>query len=763
MTAIRPALLVLEDGSVYEGRAVARGTRFGEVVFNTAMSGYQEILTDPSYRGQIVVMTQPHIGNYGMNAGNAESERIWVEGFIARQFTAVPSNFGSEGGLVADLQESRRAGARRHRHPGAGAQAPRARCAARCADDRAQRRRRRCVAEVREFPVMTGRALVDEVTCAAPLRAPGRCRGRGDLPSRGPRLRHQAQHPALALRARRPAHGAAGADAGRDVLALGVDGVVLSNGPGDPEPLVDVIATVRALVDSGLPTFGICLGHQLLGLAMGGRTFKLKFGHHGGNQPVVDLATRAVTITSQNHGFAVDPDVAPRGLRRDRGQPERRHGRGVRRHRPADAFGAVPPGGRPRPARRQPALRPLPRPRRRQPPHRAGVSGPLKDVSGEAPVPEPAAVQLPSNDAAPLGGPLLYALALRFLRGRGSRLLSSTAMAALAASTLGVTAMGVAMALMTGYRGDLQKKLVGANAAVLVYPPAELDRRESARRLAEAIRRLPEVTRVDRVAYVQGVMATGRREAEVTLRGAAPDAGCCSATAAQLAADADGIPGVVLGVDLAHDLGVAPGDRLRLVVVAMGERAPKFVYRTLRFAGTFSTGFSEFDREWAVAARETVAALAPDGMESLEVVRRRPRPRPGGRRGDPRAGPRRHAGDRLEGAQPRALRGARAAEGGALPAPRSDRPGVDLQRGVESRGAGARASAGPGRPRRPRPRAAAHALGLPALRRGAGGGRHARRAGARGGDLLGDEHLRARSRSARRSPRSTSCAPCRSS
>jgi lipoprotein-releasing system permease protein len=192
-------------------------------------------------------------------------------------------------------------------------------------------------------------------------------------------------------------------------------------------------------------------------------------------------------------------------------------------------------------------------------------------------------------------------------------------MAALAASTLGVTAMGVAMALMTGYRGDLQKKLVGGNAAVLVYPPLELERSDRGLRLAEEIRQLPEVTRVDRVAYVQGVMATGRQEAEVTLRGAAPGAGLLQATAAELAADADGIPGVVLGVDLAHDLGAAPGDRLRLVVVAMGEGAPKFVYRTLRFAGTFSTGFSEFDREWAVAARETVAALAPEGMESLEV------------------------------------------------------------------------------------------------------------------------------------------------
>lgn len=220
----------------------------------------------------------------------------------------------------------------------------------------------------------------------------------------------------------------------------------------------------------------------------------------------------------------------------------------------------------------------------------------------------------------PLSGPLLYALALRFLRGRGSRLLSSTALAALAASTLGVTAMGVAMALMTGYRGDLQKKLVGGNAAVLVYPPPVLDRDASVQRLSEAVGKLPEVTRVDRVAYVQGVIATGRREAEVTLRGSAADSGLLSAGAAQLAPDADGIPGVVLGIDLAHDLGVLPGERLRLVVVAVGERAPKFVYRTLRFAGTFSSGFSEFDREWAVTSRETVAELAPEGMESLEVV-----------------------------------------------------------------------------------------------------------------------------------------------
>jgi lipoprotein-releasing system permease protein len=176
------------------------------------------------------------------------------------------------------------------------------------------------------------------------------------------------------------------------------------------------------------------------------------------------------------------------------------------------------------------------------------------------------------------------------------------------------------MALMTGYRGDLEKKLVGGNAAVLVYPPLALDRSESARRLAETLRSLPEVSRVDRVAYVQGVISTGRREAEVTLRGTAPGAGILSADAAQLRPGSDGIAGVVLGVDLAHDLGVAPGDRLRLVVVALGEGAPKFVYRTLRFAGTFATGFAEFDRAWAVASRETVSELAPEGMESLELA-----------------------------------------------------------------------------------------------------------------------------------------------
>ena len=306
------ALLVLEDGAVFEGRAVAPGTRFGEVVFNTAMTGYQEVLTDPSYRGQIVVMTQPHIGNYGMAEDAAESDRAWVEGFVARRFTSHPSNQSSEGDLPSYLRRQgvpaldgidTRAVVRRLRERGA----------LRGVVTSERTDVDRLLAEVRDFPTMAGRALVDEVTCAAEHELPA------DDP-RGARL-HLAVLDygikrnilrSLTARGARLTVLPARASAAR-ILALGADGVVLSNGPGDPEPLTGIIEAVRAVVDSGTPTFGICLGHQLLGLAMGGRTFKLKFGHHGGNQPVIDLATRTVAITSQNHGFAVDPESLPAG------------------------------------------------------------------------------------------------------------------------------------------------------------------------------------------------------------------------------------------------------------------------------------------------------------------------------------------------------------------------------------------------------------------------------------------------------------------
>jgi carbamoyl-phosphate synthase small subunit len=309
------ALLVLEDGSAFEGRAATPGTRFGEVVFNTSMTGYQEILTDPSYHGQIVVMTQPHIGNYGVSERAAESSRPWVEGFVARKLTREPSGEPGEragGGLIAYLRNAgipsldgidTRAVVRRIRERGA----LRGVLTSERSDAGA------LAAELADFPPMTGRALVDDVTCAEvyELAAEGveRCHlAVYDYGVKRNILRSLARRGArvTVLPARTPA---------AECLSLGPDGVVLSNGPGDPEPLAGIVDEVRELTLSGTPIFGICLGHQLLGLALGARTFKLKFGHHGGNQPVKDLATGKVSITSQNHGFAVDPASLPETVR----------------------------------------------------------------------------------------------------------------------------------------------------------------------------------------------------------------------------------------------------------------------------------------------------------------------------------------------------------------------------------------------------------------------------------------------------------------
>ncbi|HVS14627.1 MAG TPA: glutamine-hydrolyzing carbamoyl-phosphate synthase small subunit [Thermoanaerobaculia bacterium] len=300
-------ILLLEDGAWFAGRLAAAGRRFGEVVFNTSMTGYQEVLTDPSYRGQIVVMTQPHIGNYGLLEAAEESRRPWVEGFVAREFTAVPSGLG-RGSLIEYLASwdipaldgiDTRALVRRLRDRGSmrGVIAP-------ASEDREALAR-----ELAAFPTMEGRALVDEVTCAETWEVPaeGETRFRlavYDFGVKSNILRSLSRLGAHlhVLPARTPAD---------ECLALGVDGVVLSNGPGDPEPLVEIVANVRRLIDAGVPILGICLGHQLLGLALGGRTFKLKFGHHGGNQPVRDEQTGGVAITSQNHGFAIDMASLP--------------------------------------------------------------------------------------------------------------------------------------------------------------------------------------------------------------------------------------------------------------------------------------------------------------------------------------------------------------------------------------------------------------------------------------------------------------------
>ncbi len=305
-------MLILEDGSSFRGWMPVPGTRFGEVVFNTSMTGYQEILTDPSYCGQIVVMTVPHVGNYGIEAKVAESDRAWVEGFVAGQFTPRASSHASEQELVDYLAAGdipaledldTRAVVRRLRQQGA------MRGALTSDIDHVDQ----VLDQVRKQPPMEGQALVPRVTTdeAYPLAAEGEEKFHiavydfgvkrnilRMLCDRGARL--------TVVPAETPA---------QQVVALGVDGIVLSNGPGDPAALETVIGVVRDLVKAELPIFGICLGHQLLGLALGGQTFKLPFGHHGGNQPVKDLDTGQVLITSQNHGFAVDIGSLPSGCR----------------------------------------------------------------------------------------------------------------------------------------------------------------------------------------------------------------------------------------------------------------------------------------------------------------------------------------------------------------------------------------------------------------------------------------------------------------
>ena len=308
-----PAVLVLEDGRAFEGVGFgAAGTAFGEVVFNTAMSGYEETLTDPSYRGQIVAMTASHVGNYGITGDDAESDRIQVSGFAARHFPERFSNARGKKGLGETLREAgivsihgidTRALVRHLRSLGA----MRGAVSTEHVDEAG---RARLLARVLEQPPMTGAPLALEVGTRAPYAWGSHAAGRPrvaalDYGIKRNILRH------LAFR-------------GLDVTVFpatttpselaGFDGFFLSNGPGDPAALPAQAETIRALVGTGKPVFGICLGHQLLGLALGARTFKLKFGHRGVNHPVKDLATGAVSITSQNHGFAVDPASLPAGL-----------------------------------------------------------------------------------------------------------------------------------------------------------------------------------------------------------------------------------------------------------------------------------------------------------------------------------------------------------------------------------------------------------------------------------------------------------------
>jgi carbamoyl-phosphate synthase small subunit len=316
----RPAaLLALADGTIFRGLSIgAAGHTVGEVVFNTAMTGYQEILTDPSYCRQIVTLTYPHIGNTGTNAEDVESDRVHAAGLIVRDLPHVHSNFRARESLgeylrrenvvaIADIDTRRLTRILRDRGAQAGAIL--------VGTDEA-----RAVELARSFPGMAGLDLARVVTVAAPYEwtETGWQLGSGYGRLDAARLHVVAydfgvKRNILRLLAGRgcritvvPATTPAA-----EVLGMKPDGVFLSNGPGDPEPCDYAIEATREVIAAGLPTFGICLGHQIMGLASGGRTLKMKFGHHGANHPVQDLETRRVAITSQNHGFAVDAASLP--------------------------------------------------------------------------------------------------------------------------------------------------------------------------------------------------------------------------------------------------------------------------------------------------------------------------------------------------------------------------------------------------------------------------------------------------------------------
>ena len=315
-----PAILVLKDGTIFRGNSIgAEGQAVGEVVFNTAMTGYQEILTDPSYCRQLVTLTYPHIGNTGTNSVDVESDGIYAAGLVIRDLPLLSSNWRQQWTLsdylkqhgipaIADIDTRRLTRILRDK----GAQDG---CLMAGGVDEKE-----ALKAARAFPGLIGMDLAKVVSCGKPYEwdesvwALGQGYGRVTDPrfhvvaydygvkrnilrklvSRGCRV--------TVIPAQAPAE---------EALALKPDGVFLSNGPGDPEPCDYAIKAIRRIIDLGVPMFGICLGHQLLGLASGAKTMKMKFGHHGANHPVQDLETGRVMITSQNHGFAVDPGTLP--------------------------------------------------------------------------------------------------------------------------------------------------------------------------------------------------------------------------------------------------------------------------------------------------------------------------------------------------------------------------------------------------------------------------------------------------------------------
>jgi len=319
-----PAMLVLADGTVFRGISIgAPGQTVGEVVFNTSMTGYQEILTDPSYTKQIVTLTYPHIGNTGVNSEDVESAQVYASGLIIRDLPLTHSNWRSEQSLsdylvannvvaISDIDTRKLTRILREK----GAQAG---CIITGADNEAE-----ALAQAKAFPGLSGMDLAKVVSVKDSYQF---IEGEWDLVSGYAKPSNPAFHVVafdygvkrniLRMLTSRgckvtvlPAQATA-----EEALASKPDGVFLSNGPGDPQPCDYAISAIKTIVDKGVPTFGICLGHQLLALASGAKTLKMKFGHHGANHPVQDVDDRRVFITSQNHGFTVDSESLPANLR----------------------------------------------------------------------------------------------------------------------------------------------------------------------------------------------------------------------------------------------------------------------------------------------------------------------------------------------------------------------------------------------------------------------------------------------------------------
>jgi len=313
---VSKAVLALADGTVFEGRALGfQGEAVGEVVFNTAMTGYQEVLTDPSYKGQIITMTCPHIGNYGVTPEDVESTRIWAEGFVVKEASRRHSNWRTSEGLHEYLTSAKIVGIEgldtraltRHLREHGSQQG----VISHAADDP-----RRAVDMARRAPGMVGRDLASQVTCRAGYHwtdGSGKwmpASGMGVVPARRRwkvvaydfGVKHNILRRLIDVGC--DVHVVPASTTAAQVEALQPDGIFLSNGPGDPEAVSYAVEAMRQLIGRR-PIFGICLGHQILGLALGLKTYKLKFGHHGANHPVMNLRTRNVEITSQNHNFAV--------------------------------------------------------------------------------------------------------------------------------------------------------------------------------------------------------------------------------------------------------------------------------------------------------------------------------------------------------------------------------------------------------------------------------------------------------------------------